>query len=80
MVTLYDPDAIVVWGGLTLLAGFAAGQKNTSDLMHWLDTILVAGAPNERGNLTAARLTSIAAAIDEQLPPELRAGTSAAAP
>lgn len=68
MVTLYDPDAVIVKGGLTVLAGFASGQKNTSDLLHWLDTILVTGDPNDRGKLTAARLTSIAAAIEAQLP------------
>lgn len=74
MVTLYDRDGVVVRDGLTLLAGYATGHKNSSDLMHWLGLIgeahaisVAADHPGQRGRLTAARLTSIAAAIDEQL-------------
>jgi len=74
VVTLYDRDGVVVRDGLTLLAGYATGHKNTSDLMHWLGLIgeahaisVAADHPSQRGRLTAARLTSIAAAIDEQL-------------
>jgi hypothetical protein len=75
MVTLYDRDGVVVRDGLTVLADHATGHKNTSDLMHWLGVIGEAHAtsaaadhPRQRGRLTAARLTSTAAAMGEQLP------------
>ena len=83
MVTLYDQDAVVVRDGLTLLAEYTSAQKSTSDLGKWIDTIgkahaasIAADHPSQRGNLTAARLTSIVAAIEEQLPPERRAVTA----
>ncbi|HEY8674959.1 MAG TPA: hypothetical protein VIO13_03215 [Candidatus Dormibacteraeota bacterium] len=83
MVTLYDQDAVVARDGLTLLAEYADAQRNTSDLAEWIDTIgkahaakIAADHPSQRGRLASARLTSIVAAIEEQLPPERRAVTA----
>jgi hypothetical protein len=79
MVTLYDRDAADVRDALALLAAYAAAQQGTSDLTEWIDTVgkahsatIAADHPSQRGRLTAARLTTMAAAIEEQLPPALR--------
>jgi hypothetical protein len=83
MVTLYEQDAVVVRDGLKLLAEYADKQKNTSDLAEWIDTIgkthsakIAADHPSQRDRLAAARLKSIVASIEEQLPPERRASTA----
>jgi hypothetical protein len=90
MVMLYDQDAVVMRDGLKLLAEYADAQKNTSDLAEWIDTIgkataakIAADHPSQRDlpwwradRLAAARLRSIVASIEEQLPPERRASTA----
>ena len=72
-VTLNDRDAVVVRDGLTALAGYASTQR-AEGLLRWMDTLgITPDDPNLRGTLTAARFSSIASAIDGELPAELRA-------
>jgi hypothetical protein len=83
MVTLYERDAIVVRDGLNHLADFFKGDpdrpKDATPLLRWMDELsrasnsgTAADHPSQRGNLAAARLASIVAAIEEQLPKERR--------
>jgi hypothetical protein len=82
VVTLYNRDAVDVRALLLVVAEIFKGDpdgNNSSMLLGWRESLAKAHsaasdrtAAAQQANLAAGRLTSIADAIKEQLPPELR--------